>query len=1620
MSATTSFAIFSRQLTSDLHSLSSESKRRNSEIRHASEKSLDILKTVHSFEDLLRHPDFVVPFILSCSSRNPKFTTISIQCLQKLSATKCIPQGRLDQVLNSLIESTHLAVEIQLKVLQIVPIFFKTYQEFVTGNLCAKLLLCCSNLLQLPNKTPMVVGSASATLQQLINDIFDRVNREDESVEGEFSVLISNSSSIKVSPYRYDANRVFADLCSLADSPNDQTFLLNITTIPEDYGLEILESVLTNHQPLFERQPDLQFLLRTKAVPLLLRPISSSRTFAIVVRSSRCIKLLIRPGFLNILELELEVILSLLTHSLSRESNSPVWKKILALEIFQEVSKDIKLLRGIFHSYDSLKDRKHILVTLLDVLLENLNEPEYQGFLNEFKILAKGDTPIISHEGSSAKIQFIDLLDKSNAPLVDQTYIIYLVLNISNSISDGLGSETLSLSQEDDNEAETKDMIEMFEKMFYGLFQIHKKFLYASTLDTSSFHSLVRAFQKLTHASGILMLQDKLNECLELFSVAIINNIEFDTEEFDKRREEYESNNTSTNVLNAISETLIGSSNTQQQGTVEQYPLHPRTFNLRNVNLFRALISLSISLGATLNTENWRYILVTWQWTSYYIYGPSNDFMENFYNRQIPAAPPLSKSDTATVETSINRFLESTVAYPSSSFNVLLKSLIAQSYKTVCLTNETNVKSPGFHPLGDDGEIQNCIYNRSFFITQLGEITKHNYLRFINENKGKENWKIITNYLIEQIARRDLPSTELRMYAVRIFNEIIKKIATEASDIQANNERKFEIIEDQLLRALMKLIDVVMSLGISRENVYSGVINTESDILFQALRTLKDLLDNFGDYLKHSWNIVFKIINSPFEIIGKGYEIKKSDEVDEDGLAEIVTQKHKDMIQMSFEVFKLISDDFLQTLPLDIIKNVIDTLLNFVTQDRDLNISFSSISQFWLVGDYLRTCTSKETQEDVKLVAEFNSKIKDGKLVETIISKKSHPYEVYNGLWLYLLKKLMECTEDKRLEVKNGAIQTFFRIVDSHAASFPSWDLICLEAIKPLLTARVTNDEPPEISEFLNITLQGLVQLYPAHLSNFSNVQESSDEWSLLFDYINMLTQLSSFDIIFSVFTNFKTLLVTFETFEELPSGILTSCYELWSGYNVVYTNLSKSPSYKKTNSDCLEEFINCYPPLYRLLRKKNLISTEQIEKSLSIFNSAVRYPLLPEFSSDKSRPSSLQAAVYNSLQVYEPNQTPDVELLLLTQMSNIVILPFDTRERIQKKLAHKLPSASKSSIPTFEAISYKVCENLYERILKIEQFEQSYLEPKPLLKILRNLFEPIEVKSLIDFSAEKSLPLWVLSSKCAYEISQRILFLLGKHSDSLVSSISKEFKEEFFEVFVKIAIAPLKRFDLNTDAATEGNDIQEYTAFRDLLLQYLDLSCLEESAIYPFISALWSSSFFYEVDEIEDAIITKSGTLSEVAKQLAYFDFDSILGSTQESPVLTKYKTTSTCLQDLINFTKYSGSGWSKLRKLCVPFLVTRIAFVLRRYISDESLMNRGPISKVRKMELVKVLDGLLDVLNCLTSNGNKEVSNNEILEILQLVYPLLLKTIPVSHKVDGLQTIVQELSLKFNRFVL
>lgn len=111
-------------------------------------------------------------------------------------------------------------------------------------------------------KNSTVINTAGATVRQLVSLVFERVVAEDEAlarVEGVQQVAVVNLEELKIPsgvapkglhPCAADAYLLFQDLVQLVNA--DQPYwLTGMTEMTRTFGLELLESVLTNFSVIF-------------------------------------------------------------------------------------------------------------------------------------------------------------------------------------------------------------------------------------------------------------------------------------------------------------------------------------------------------------------------------------------------------------------------------------------------------------------------------------------------------------------------------------------------------------------------------------------------------------------------------------------------------------------------------------------------------------------------------------------------------------------------------------------------------------------------------------------------------------------------------------------------------------------------------------------------------------------------------------------------------------------------------------------------------------------------------------------------------------------------------------------------------------------------------------------------------------------------------------------------------------------------------------------------------------------------------------------------------------------------------------------------------------------------
>ncbi|CAK7210914.1 Endocytosis and vacuole integrity protein [Sporothrix eucalyptigena] len=464
-------------LTAELGNLIQESKRKHNDLRQASEKSLEELKNLTDSSEanigaaLSQHANFVNPFIIACGTRTVKFTSIAIVCLQRLIAAKGVPRSRLDQVLQALREASSGGLDVQLRILQSLPSLLQNYASDIAGDLLITSLNICFVLQA--SKNVVVNNTASATLQQLLISVFDKVVAEDKANNTQSPTVGEaplQNGNVALRQAALDAYHVFNDICLLTEAGRPD--YLRFSTLSQTFGLELVESVLTNHSTIFSTHPEQTHVLRSRLMPFLTRGIVSKPNFPTAVRIVRVLYTILRRH-MSLLVTESGEALAALSHVLDHDTL--LWKRVLCLEAFKGIFSEPALVRQLYILYDAKDGEKDILQELLATFVRVSTEKPsviglghtstipvagYTGSGSEQAVLeSSGMSGIvtsstlsevtstgISSQWSAIRVPCIDQLDKAEPLTIPESYIFSLILACITSLSEGLAKFILPLT----------------------------------------------------------------------------------------------------------------------------------------------------------------------------------------------------------------------------------------------------------------------------------------------------------------------------------------------------------------------------------------------------------------------------------------------------------------------------------------------------------------------------------------------------------------------------------------------------------------------------------------------------------------------------------------------------------------------------------------------------------------------------------------------------------------------------------------------------------------------------------------------------------------------------------------------------------------------------------------------------------------------------------------------------------------------------------------------------------------------------------------------------------------------------------------------------------------------
>ena len=417
------------------------------------------------------------PFLLSCASKNPKFASTSISSLQRLVISNGLAPETLKDTLDVLRDCTSLAQDIQLRILQVLPSLLQNYAAFLIGELLATTLHIC--FLLFASKVGVISNTAAATLQQLVVSVLEKVVREDEGQAGEFVAEVPvEEGAISVRNAALDAYRLLNDICLLAEG-HKPTFLHPASMSP-NFGLELVESMLSNHADTVSSHPELIHILRIRLLPFIIRALSERVMFSTTVRAMRLLPIIF-GNMLSVLRTECEMVLGLLNHMLDPDA-AILWKRILCMEVFRGIHSEPALVRTIYAHFDEQEGKRDIIRDHLAIIARLASEkPSIIGLGQQSSVPASSgqaedemdEMAALQAEGvamtlrastasgisarlSTMRIPCIEQLDKNDPPPIPPAYLYTLALTCMNSFSEGLARFLLPFTVPNESKSKRK------------------------------------------------------------------------------------------------------------------------------------------------------------------------------------------------------------------------------------------------------------------------------------------------------------------------------------------------------------------------------------------------------------------------------------------------------------------------------------------------------------------------------------------------------------------------------------------------------------------------------------------------------------------------------------------------------------------------------------------------------------------------------------------------------------------------------------------------------------------------------------------------------------------------------------------------------------------------------------------------------------------------------------------------------------------------------------------------------------------------------------------------------------------------------------------------------------
>ncbi|KAJ8933043.1 hypothetical protein NQ314_014283 [Rhamnusium bicolor] len=1383
-------------------------------------------------------------------------------------------------------------------------------------------------------------------------------------------LLTTNTIVHGLPPCAGDAFLLFQDLVQLVNA--DQPYwLIGMTEMTRTFGLELLESVLTQFSLVFYKNAEFSFLLKERVCALVIKLFSPNIKyrsnvpsniqqatpfekpyFPISMRLLRVVSVLIQK-YHSLLVTECEIFLSLIVKFL--DPDKPTWQRSLALEVLHKMTIQPELLNSFCECYDLNKHTTSIfqdIVNSLGAYVQSLFvSPQLQlgtgtgpGVSPQPGFLLRGVwLPIVAtFPTGQTKSTYLEMLDKIEPPVVPDGYgisvayacLMEIIRSLQITISPQQPPDNEPVIQQKENSRELN--CQLINSSWCGLLAALSPLVDAST-DESITENVLKAIQTYTSLCGLLDLHTPRDAFITAicksslpphYALTVLNTV---TSGVNLRQGHRDSQDMSSPIV-----VQYGESDFRQQVVAVGTPLPtssvpagtqqgPVMLTSKNLQSMRALLSLAHCHGSILGTS-WHLVLTTLQHLVWILgLKPSTGGSLKAGRPSTDTNAVITTSvmaDLPVLSTMLSRLFESSQYLDDVALHHLINALCKLSQEAMELAYSNREPS-------------------LFAVAKLLETG------LVNMSRIEVLWRPLTNHLLEVCHH---PHIRMREWGVEAITYLVKSALHYKHAIPLRENQKLQTL---LLGPLYELSSV-----------------PHGDVRQRQLECVLQILHTNGETLSHGWPLVLGIIGA------------------------VNDQHGENLIRIAFQCLQLVITDFLPVMPWRCLPLCVDTVAKFGSQTQELNISLTAVGLMWNISDYFHQNQGKLSQtltEDNTVLPDFPGTLN---------------MPSFDKLWMCLYARLGELCVDSRPAVRKSAGQTLFSTISAHGGLLkqPTWQAILWQVLFPLLDKvrslsnsassekvdaggnilihHTRNTAQKQWAETQVLTLSGVARVFNTKRQLLQALGDFPRAWSILLEFIENAALSKNNEVSIAALKSFQEILFLSKN-QSVDNKTVLEDKEIWAIAWKIWVKIGTEITVPLIENEGHEDFylpcqtfltnlVQIFPNIFQHI--KGNFTLDDLKQLGTVLSNAVSVPVYGETtpyiisttSSDLSLTPlhdgvlhAMELLQKESMQRNNSKMIPEIFKLLLTFAKFTCSPP--TFTKIESKQTKISDWITMNYVPFGEKAVTMVVK-LYEKTAE----NPEVIDANILKEIIVTLHTPLALKYNC-----VSNSIWKLAANSLITILKVGLKVARSHGNQF-SSMWNELSTTLNDFLFPNTCAPADK-GLEELVSDEATDCQIIELLRTEVLPY--------SKNIP-------KDFIMQV-----VILLNRGSIHSATNVKTDGDIELTL----------REEFAKTCFETLLQFSLIDGGNNGLVMNsdeknngiaghLAVTSLLYRFQEVLKKYIEDEKLSGKCPLPRYRLSEISFVLKALTTlIISMKKATAVKE--DNKAWEQLISLYPYLVE---------------------------